>query len=599
MDEPVAQISQRPGEEQGSAQVPGGSRRRYIAWIVLAAYSLLLGVRAWYHDAGGGVAGIGLWELPDSRRLLAWAGGIGLAALWAFVCFIPIGFLAALLAPHGSGWLRRLLIRLGALSLAGAVTVLIYLVALVSSGRPAVVFGLVLPGLGCLLGVWMGATWRRGRRACLWFLPKVALGIVLAAVCLGVPTWLSLEAAPLPFEAARVTSAEKRRLVDLVHGKSPISLDNHETCTLRLTEHDLNVLLSWGLSLGTPAPKASVHLAPGAAALEASVCVPLGGQQRRYLNLELAGRTGIEQGSPRLEVDRCRLGRIEVPRRLLDFLSSVVVSQVCRDRRWQPFIEATREMRIEPSFVELTYGAVRLPPELRRELLGPTAVNKEVLAAAQVQIDHLLAVVRPLPSSQVTFGLCFETVFTLARDRSVQGNPIRENQAGIFALGVLLGHPRIEEFLGLTGLGDGHTAVRRAFNRVILRGRSDWTKHFCVSAVIAILSDEAVSCAAGLLKEELDADIGGSGFSFTDLLADRAGTTFALQATRDEASARAIQNRLASGFRVDEFFPVAADLPEGIPDARFQSEYGGVGGDAYLRVIEEIERRVAACAAYR
>jgi len=108
-----------------------------------------------------------------------------------------------------------------------------------------------------------------------------------------------------------------------------------------------------------------------------------------------------------------------------------------------------------------------------------------------------------------------------------------------------------------------------------------------------------VSDAAGLLKEELDADIGGSGFSFADLLADRAGTTFADWATRDEATARAMQDRLASGFRVEEFFPPAADLPEGIPDAELQSRYGGVGGEDYRHLIEEIERRIAACAAYR
>jgi hypothetical protein len=136
-------------------------------------------------------------------------------------------------------------------------------------------------------------------------------------------------------------------------------------------------------------------------------------------------------------------------------------------------------------------------------------------------------------------------------------------------------------------------------NGVVLRGRSDWTKHFCVSAAIAVLSNKTMSDAAGLLKEELDADIGGSGFSFADLLADRAGTTFAIRATRDEAAARAIQDRLAGGFRVEEFFPPAADLPEGIPDAELQSYYGGVSGEVYRRLIEEIERRIAACAAYR
>jgi hypothetical protein len=356
--------------------------------------------------------------------------------------------------------------------------------------------------------------------------------------------------------------------------------------------------LSWGLSLGSAPPKASVHLAPGRVALEASICVPLGGQQRRYLNLELAGSTAIEQGVLHMEVDRCRWGGIEIPRRLLDLLSPLVVSQLRLDRRWRPFLEATHSLRIAPDSVEMTYGHVNLPPELRRGLLGPAVGNEEVLASTQAQIDHLLAAVGARPRSQPTFGFCFETVFVFARDRSLGRDPVQENKAGIFALGVLLGHPRIEQLLGLPS-GDGERTARNTLRRVSLRGRSDWTKHFCVSAVLAVLSDDAVSDAAGLLKEELDADTGGSGFSFSDLLADRAGTTFALQAIRDETAARAMQDRLAGGFRVDEFFPPAADLPEGIPDAQLRAHYGGVGGTAYRRLIEEIERRIAGCAAYR
>jgi hypothetical protein len=69
-------------------------------------------------------------------------------------------------------------------------------------------------------------------------------------------------------------------------------------------------------------------------------------------------------------------------------------------------------------------------------------------------------------------------------------------------------------------------------------------------------------------------------------------------ATRDEASAAAIQARLAGGFRVDDFFPSADGLPEGIPDAELQARYGGVGGPLYRQTAEEIERRISACPAY-
>ncbi len=113
------------------------------------------------------------------------------------------------------------------------------------------------------------------------------------------------------------------------------------------------------------------------------------------------------------------------------------------------------------------------------------------------------------------------------------------------------------------------------------------------------MSNESLSDEAGLFKEELDAGEGGSGFSFSDLLADRAGTLFALAATRDEQSARRMQDRLAAGFEIDEIFPPAADLPEGIPDPQLQAEYGGVGGERYKEVIREIERRLADCTALR
>jgi len=265
----------------------------------------------------------------------------------------------------------------------------------------------------------------------------------------------------------------------------------------------------------------------------------------------------------------------------------------------KPFVDAIKAVTIEPDWIGVTYGRVELPSGFREDLFGPASASEEVLASTRAQVNHLLAFVSRLPDRRPTFGMCFETVFALARARSVGGDPVTENRAGIFALGMLLGHHRVEEFLGPVLGGRENPAAQRALRRVTLRGRSDWTKHFCVSAAIAIFSDEVVSDAAGLLKEELDADIGGSGFSFADLLADRAGTTFAMWATRDEAAARAMQDRLARGFRVEEFFPPAADLPEGIPDAELQSHYGGVGGKRYRRLIEEIERRIAACAAYR
>jgi hypothetical protein len=161
-------------------------------------------------------------------------------------------------------------------------------------------------------------------------------------------------------------------------------------------------------------------------------------------------------------------------------------------------------------------------------------------------------------------------------------------------------HDGVEQVITMAWRAQDGTDRRaaRAFAGATLRQRQDWTQHFFVSAAIGVLSTRGISDGVGIFKEELDSD-GGSGFSFGDLLADRAGTALAIVATRDDASARAIQERLAHGFQVDDYMPVGADLPEDMQEGEFKARFGGVGGAAYRGVADEIERRVASCGAYR
>jgi len=578
----------------------------FLSWLVLAIYTSLLLYRALLHSRAPDTAYVPVWELQNSHRLLAWLGGLVLTGFYEFAYFIPAGFLAALAVGSSFGknqqrwsvW-RRLALNIAALAIADAVAVGVFAVEIWPSWHLGPVATLVLGLLGCLFGTWMGTTWRRGRRARLWLLPKIALLVLIVAAGTGILLWLSVEPEPLPFEAATITSAEKRQLVRLIRSKSPRSLEAGQTHTLRLTEHDINVLLAWGLSLGSADRKAQVDLAPESASFAASVGVTPSDGKPRYLNLQVTGDLRVAQGNLRLNVVRCRLGRVVIPRWLVNPWCPVVASLLAHDRRSKPFLDAIEVAALGPDWIEATYTCVNLPPGFREDLFGPASAGEELLAATRAQVDHLLAVVEQLPRGQrPPFGLCLQTAFALARDRSVEADPVTENRAAIFALGVLLGHRRVEEFLGPVVPNRDYRA-QRSLRRVTLRKRMDWTKHFWVSATLALLSDMAVSDAAGLLKEVLDADVGGSGFSFADLLADRAGTTFAVCATRDEAAARAMQDRLSRGFQVDDVFPPAADLPEGISEAELQSRYGGVGGDAYLRLIEEIERRLETCAAYR
>ena len=576
------------------------SRCKYVSLFILTVYLFFLIYRAFSYNNGSDVSNVPVWDLQDSQQLLGWIRSLVFIKLFKFAYFVPVGFIITMIVPDKLRWPRWFPINLPALVVASVLVSLVYAVEIGLSWHLDAKVNLTFSMLGCLFGTWIGTTWLLGWYARFWFLPKMALLISLAVILFAIILQLSIEDTSLPFEAASVTSAEKRRLVELVRDKSPRSLEEGQTHTLRLTEHDINTLLSWGLSLGSPNRKAKIDIASDSALLSTSIGLTLGGEKTRYLNLVMAGSSEIVDGVLSLNVDRCRLGSMEIPRWLLRRLSPFIVSLLSHDRRLEPFLDAVREMKIEPNSIVVTYGHINLPSRrFREDLFGPESSGEEVLESTRAQVENLLAAVSQLPDKQPSFGMCMEAVFTLARERSAARDPVIENRAAIFALGMLLGHPRIEEFLGPVHEDQKNYTAKRILSRVVLRGRPDWTKHFCVAAAIALLSDEVVSDAASLLKEELDADSGGSGFSFSDLLMSRAGTTFAIRATRDEASARAVQDRISSGFSVEDFCPNATDLPEGISDAELQSLYGGVGGEGYNHLIEEIEQRISMCAAYR
>ena len=576
------------------------SSNKYIGWLALAAYSLFLVYRSLSHKTGSDDANIPVWELQDSHQLLVWIGSFFFRGFCEFAYFVPVGFIAAIVFSHHRFGHRRLAIIFPALTAGCILAFIVRAIEIDQLWHSAGVVSFVLPLTGCLFGTWMGSTWLRGRRARFWLLPKIVLLVLLVVLCSAILLSLIVEEKPLPFDAAGVSSAEKRRLVRLIRSKSPRSLIEGQTHTLRLTEHDINVLLSWGLSLGSQNRKAKVSLERDMVSLAVSVGVTPGGGRTRYLNLEIAGRSEIEREILNLDVVRCRLGSLKVPQWFLNLISPVVTSKLRDDRLLKPFLDAAKAVEIEPDSIAVTYGPLRLPPHgFRKELFGPAASGEELLASTRAHAEHLLAVISQSPDRQPAFSECVENTFALARVRSIYGkDPVIENRAAIFSLGMLLGHPRVEEFLGPVNISHSNLAARKALRRVVIRGRPDWTKHFCVAAAIALLSDEIVSDAASLLKEQLDSDIGGSGFSFSDILASRAGTTFALWATRNEDAARAIQDRIVRGFQIDEYFPRAVDLPEGITDAELQAKYGGVGGEGYRRVIREIEQRIAACSGY-
>lgn len=438
--------------------------------------------------------------------------------------------------------------------------------------------------------------WTRGKIGRIWFLPQLAWVAAMLLGCVGVLLYLAVDSAPMRLETPSVTSAEKRRLYDLFAGKNPLKIEPGKTVELRLSARDINLLLAWGLSVGGSGRSAFVELEGETGKFQATAPLP---GQTRYLNITAQGRLNFSAGHIKLQAEQVRVGRVEIPSLLLGPLSPIVSRLVNDDARVKPILLLLRGIELQSGAVTLTYGHGEPPEGFVAGLFHESGADPADIPVIKAQILNLLAEASKMPrGSDARFGAAVQTAFLFARDRSLPDRAVSENRDAVLALGILLGHPRVETLIGIVLDDATRAAAKRAFEGTTLRRRDDWPKHFFVSAALTIIAAGAVSDASGLFKEEKDAG-GGSGFSFGDLLADRSGTTFAEVATRNESSARALQERLARGFSVDDYFPSAKGLPENLQDAEFRARTGGVGGEGYRRLMAEIERRIAGCAAYQ
>jgi hypothetical protein len=558
-----------------------------LAWAALVGSSLLDPPA---RLLGGGAS---LFDVGSAAGAWAVIKGVLVRLLLHWLRYAPLGLLAVLTMPDAGNRLTRLV------RVVLPATLLALVLALLALGAragwtPPGPFELVLPSMGILLGVWAGLAWRRGWWSRIVFLPKVAvlgLGVLLGVLVLAV---LALEGEAAVPKSPPLASADRRHLVGLFVGKDPRKVPPGETRTLRLSAQELDQLVAWAASVGIQA-RTAVSLRPGGVSGVATVRVPGTG---RWLNVTASTLASIDKGRLSVGDPRLQVGRLTVPPGLLDFFAPLAVVGLQEDRDLRRVLPAVESLALGPDEAVLTYRQVDMPRGLIARLVWGEEAGAAVREAAYAQVDRLLEVLPAVPSGDVRFAAALETAFALARERTARGSAVEENRAALLALGIVLGHPRLARAVG-EKLDDRRTRLAREVGEgTTVRGRADWTRHFAVSGALTVLSAVTPSDAAGLLKEEMDAD-GGSGFSFADLLADRSGTTFAEVATRDEAAAVGLQERLARRFSLDDFFPSADGLPEGIPDAELQSRYGGVGGPLYRRHADEIERRVAACPAYR
>lgn len=398
----------------------------------------------------------------------------------------------------------------------------------------------------------------------------------------GLAVLLFLDSRPLVPEDQDLTEAERDWAKEWLRAARPRGPIPGEAVTLTLTEPEANLLLAYLIDrLGEG--RARVRLLEDRAQVSASLGLPLD-PASHFLNLELelsgSGRP------PRIE--RLRLAGLPLPESLAQTLAEQALETLDRGHLLQ-------SLEIAPGRILVTYAwHPDALAELGRGLLSATGWERVL----DYQ-DLIGAKAQGVPKGQrIQLAGLLSHLLAEAEDRSQGGDPAAENRAAILALGAYVNRRALSAPSGSEEPESEPRPEAPAFRPVLLRGRVDLAQHFMTSAAVATQGGEALSELLGLYKEIADSR-GGSGFSFADLAADRAGNRFALRAAGDPAGARAIQALARQGLAEDDFMPPIDGLPEGLDSAALAAGFGDPQDPAYRRVANQIERSIDALSLHR
>ena len=300
----------------------------------------------------------------------------------------------------------------------------------------------------------------------------------------------------------------------------------------------------------------------------------------RYLNLSAT----LQQTTGEPRISAAKIGALPLPAALVEFAFATGVRLAGYEREWNLARHAIRELKFEPERQRIIVGYVWESALLDRA--RAVAVSRDDLARMRSAQEMLAAMLdHKAPGSKI------ELVTILGPLLDVNGSDQRENRrAAIF---ILAAYQSEKNIVALIPEAANWPRLRPVM--LTLQGRGDSAQHFVVSAGLAAWAGEPLADAIGLYKE-LDDARHGSGFSFADLAADRAGTRFGELINQNDTKLQLLtQGKLGN----NDLVPTLNDLPESLNERDFRRQYGNSSSPAYQRLAEEIEHRLAAMPLYQ
>jgi len=407
--------------------------------------------------------------------------------------------------------------------------------------------------------------------------------ILLTPIAVAALVYYGLGSEPLVAEQPTLSHQDIARARQILKDNDPRKQRTGVENTVHLSEKDLNLA---GNYLINSYIRGGIHitLKPYRVTIDASARLPVK-KIGPYLNIHAV----LQETGTVPEVKALSVGRVTVPGWLADIVARHLVSSVYQVDIYQLANQIIKDISVGDNQVAITYAWE--PDTIRqvKQSLLSDADRMRLLSYQQKLVDISR---RPDMDRRVSLSVFLQPMFQHALERSREGDPVAENRAAIIVLGAYVSGNSIAAMIP-------DVAIESPTNhQLTLDGRKDFAKHFMISAALAAASDNAIANAVGLYKEIEDA-AGSSGFSFTDLAADQAGTRFGELATSSSAVAKVFQRTLSKNADESIYIPSVKDLPENLSASEFKRRYDRIGSPEYKQIQEEINKRIAACPLYR
>jgi uncharacterized protein YfiM (DUF2279 family) len=371
------------------------------------------------------------------------------------------------------------------------------------------------------------------------------------------------------------------RIKALLYQHDPRDLRDGETRTLTVSERDLNL----GLDAVLPLPqwqRSGLALSNGLGTVNYSLKLPAN-PLGAYFNLSVS----VREEAGELALEHAQVGELNLPGWSLAPLV-FFADRALKNRfvEYKGAREALQQVSLQPGEVSVTYEwDKQLAKQLEqrgREVLLPAQDRERAIAYYRVLADTSRSV-----GARASLDKLLQPLFATAYARSANGDAAAENRVLFLVMGTVLNRSSVYRLVGgdPADLKPGHQYVLWT-----LHGRGDLAQHFGISAAISAAGGSVLADSIGVFKE-LDDSRGGTGFSFADLLADRAGVELATAATG--ADARHIQQTMAAeSLHESDFMPALRDLPEGLMEMEFTQRYRDLDDARYAMVKRELDTRI-------